>query len=79
MLGARSDDRLAELAETLRSDGAEAEHCRCDIGSVADTAALVDKTLARYGRLDVVPAASAAAAPVGSLTSQKSASTSSPV
>ena len=52
MLGARSDDRLAELAETLRSDGAEVEHCRCDIGSAADTAALVDKTLARYGRLD---------------------------
>ena len=52
MLGARSDDRLAELAEKLRRDGAEVEHCRCDIGSAADTAALVDKTLARYGRLD---------------------------
>ena len=43
MLGARSDDRLAELAEKLRRDGAVVEHCRCDIGSVADTAALVDK------------------------------------
>lgn len=52
MLGARSDDRLAELAEELRRDGAVVEHCRCEIGSAADTAALVNKTLARYGRLD---------------------------
>ena len=52
MLGARPDDRLAELAEKLRRDGADVKHCRCDIGSAADTAALVDNTLARYGRLD---------------------------
>jgi NAD(P)-dependent dehydrogenase (short-subunit alcohol dehydrogenase family) len=52
MLGARSNDRLADLAEKLRSDGADIEHCHCDIGSAADTAALVDKTLTRYGRLD---------------------------
>lgn len=52
MLGARSDDRLAEVAEKLRRNGVEVERCRCDIGSATDTAVLVDKTLARYGRLD---------------------------
>jgi NAD(P)-dependent dehydrogenase (short-subunit alcohol dehydrogenase family) len=51
-LGARWDGRLADLVEKLRSDGAEVEHCRCDIDSAADTTALVDKTLARYERLD---------------------------
>ena len=52
MLGARSDARLVELAKKLRRDGAEVEHCVCDIGAAADSVALVDNTLARYGRLD---------------------------
>jgi NAD(P)-dependent dehydrogenase (short-subunit alcohol dehydrogenase family) len=52
MLGARSEDRLAELVEELRDGGADATHHRCDIGSAADTSALVADTVARYGRLD---------------------------
>jgi NAD(P)-dependent dehydrogenase (short-subunit alcohol dehydrogenase family) len=52
MLGARSEDRLAELVEELRARGADAAYRRCDIGSSADTSALVADTVARYGRLD---------------------------
>jgi NAD(P)-dependent dehydrogenase (short-subunit alcohol dehydrogenase family) len=52
MLGARSQDRLAEVAEELRGDGAEVAHHRCDIGSAADTTALVNATVTRFGRLD---------------------------
>ena len=43
---------MVELAAELRCDGAEVEHCRCDIDSAADSVALVDNTPARYGRLD---------------------------
>jgi NAD(P)-dependent dehydrogenase (short-subunit alcohol dehydrogenase family) len=52
MLGARSEDRLAELAEELCADGSEVAYRRCDIGSAADTTALVTETIARFGRLD---------------------------
>jgi NAD(P)-dependent dehydrogenase (short-subunit alcohol dehydrogenase family) len=50
--GRRDDGGQAMVAE-LRALGAEAEYVRADVRSEDDLRALVDKTVARFGRLDV--------------------------
>src|ERR1700681_795955 len=50
--GRRADAGQA-LATELRGLGADAEYMRSDVRSEDDVRALVDKTLARFGRLDV--------------------------
>ncbi len=43
----------AELVKQLRSFGSEAEFINADVRSEDDVRAMVDKTVARFGRLDV--------------------------
>jgi len=51
-LGARSEDKLAELASELGEDNALAR--RCDVTEWDDQEAFVAATLERFGRLDAV-------------------------
>jgi NAD(P)-dependent dehydrogenase (short-subunit alcohol dehydrogenase family) len=53
VISGRRDDAGQALATELRAVGADAEYVRCDVRSEDDVRALVDKTLARFGRLDV--------------------------
>jgi NAD(P)-dependent dehydrogenase (short-subunit alcohol dehydrogenase family) len=49
----RRDEAGKALAEELRSFGSEAEFINADVRKEDDVRALVDKTVARFGRLDV--------------------------
>ncbi len=51
VLGARSEDKLADLAAELGGDGKAVAH-RCDVTSWDDQQALVATALERFGRLD---------------------------
>jgi NADP-dependent 3-hydroxy acid dehydrogenase YdfG len=54
VLGARREDRLAELAEELRGAGAEVAYRAIDVRRRTDLAALVELAGSRFGRLDVL-------------------------
>ena len=51
-LGARSEDKLAELADALGGESAVAR--RCDVTELSDQEALAEAALERFGRLDAV-------------------------
>ena len=53
VVSGRRDDAGLALATELRALGAEAEFVRADVRHEDDVRALVDKTVARFGRLDV--------------------------
>ena len=53
VVAGRRDEAGKALAEELRSLGAEAEFINADVRSDDDVRALVDQTIARFGRLDV--------------------------
>jgi NAD(P)-dependent dehydrogenase (short-subunit alcohol dehydrogenase family) len=53
VVSGRRDDAGEALAIELRALGAEAEFVRADVRSDDDVRVLVDKTVARFGRLDV--------------------------
>jgi NAD(P)-dependent dehydrogenase (short-subunit alcohol dehydrogenase family) len=53
VISGRRDDAGEALAIELRATGAEAEFIRADVRHEADVQNLVDKTVARFGRLDV--------------------------
>jgi NAD(P)-dependent dehydrogenase (short-subunit alcohol dehydrogenase family) len=53
VVSGRRDDPGAKLAAELRGLGAEAEFIRADVRHEQDVQNLVDKTVARFGRLDV--------------------------
>ncbi|HEY1927970.1 MAG TPA: glucose 1-dehydrogenase [Caulobacteraceae bacterium] len=53
VVSGRRDEAGLELAKELRSLGAEAEFINADVRKEEDVRALVDKTVARFGRLDV--------------------------
>ncbi|MEV1128746.1 SDR family NAD(P)-dependent oxidoreductase [Agromyces sp. NPDC049794] len=52
MLAARSEEPLERLATDLTDAGHEADFVRADVTIAADTARMVDDTVARFGRLD---------------------------
>lgn len=54
VLGARREDRLAELADKIRADGGSADAVRLDVTDRADVAAFADGAVARHGRIDVI-------------------------
>ena len=54
VLGARREDRLAELAEELREAGAEVVYRAIDVRRREDLAALVELARSEFGRLDVL-------------------------
>jgi NAD(P)-dependent dehydrogenase (short-subunit alcohol dehydrogenase family) len=53
VVAGRRDDAGKALAKELRSLGSEAEFINADVRKEEDVRALVDKTVARFGRLDV--------------------------
>ena len=53
VVSGRRDQAGAELAAELRAAGAEAEFIRADVRHEDDVRALVDRTIARFGRLDI--------------------------
>ena len=53
VVSGRSDEKGAALVTELRALGAEAEFVRADVRHENDVANLIDKTVARFGRLDV--------------------------
>jgi NAD(P)-dependent dehydrogenase (short-subunit alcohol dehydrogenase family) len=53
VVAGRHDEAGEALASELRSIGAEAEFIKADVRSEDDVRALVDQTVARFGRLDV--------------------------
>lgn len=53
MLVARREKKLAALTRELLAEGYRAEYAVADVARSADVAAAVDRTLARFGRLDV--------------------------
>jgi NAD(P)-dependent dehydrogenase (short-subunit alcohol dehydrogenase family) len=53
VVSGRRDDAGERLVAELRGLGAEAEFIRADVRHEADVQNLVDKTVARFGRLDV--------------------------
>ena len=53
VVAGRRDEAGNALAKELRSLGSEAEFIKSDVRKEDDVRALVDKTVARFGRLDV--------------------------
>jgi NAD(P)-dependent dehydrogenase (short-subunit alcohol dehydrogenase family) len=53
VISGRRDDAGEKLVAELRTLGAEAEYWRADVRYDNDVRSLVDKTVARFGRLDV--------------------------
>ena len=53
VVSGRHDQAGAELATELRAAGVEAEFIRADVRHEDDVRALVDQTVARFGRLDI--------------------------
>jgi NAD(P)-dependent dehydrogenase (short-subunit alcohol dehydrogenase family) len=53
VVSGRRDDAGEALAAELRAAGAEAEFIRADVHHESDVQNLVDKTVARFGWLDV--------------------------
>jgi NAD(P)-dependent dehydrogenase (short-subunit alcohol dehydrogenase family) len=58
------------LAEELRTSGSEAEFIHADVRKEDDVRAMVDKTVARFGRLDVAVNNAASEGQVGPITDQ---------
>jgi NAD(P)-dependent dehydrogenase (short-subunit alcohol dehydrogenase family) len=52
VLGARSEDRLAELTDELTAMGAEATYTAMDVSRADDAQRLIDSAGQHYGRLD---------------------------
>ena len=53
VIAGRRDEAGKALAEELRSRGAQAEFINADVRDEGDVRAMVDETVARFGRLDV--------------------------
>jgi NAD(P)-dependent dehydrogenase (short-subunit alcohol dehydrogenase family) len=53
VISGRRDEKGQKLVAELRKLGAEAEFVRSDVRHEDDVRSLVDKTVARFGRLDV--------------------------
>ena len=53
IVSGRHDDAGRELTAELRSHGVEAEFVRADVRRESDVAALLERTIKRFGRLDV--------------------------
>jgi NAD(P)-dependent dehydrogenase (short-subunit alcohol dehydrogenase family) len=70
VVSGRRDEVGKELAKELRSYGAEAEFINADVRKEDDVRALVDKTVARFGRLDVAVNNAGTEGQVGPITDQ---------
>src|SRR5580692_11941271 len=70
VVSGRRDKAGEALAEELRSLGSEAEFINADVRSDDDVRALVDKTVARFGRLDIAVNNAGTEGQVGPITEQ---------
>jgi NAD(P)-dependent dehydrogenase (short-subunit alcohol dehydrogenase family) len=70
VVAGRHDDVGKALAEELRSLGTEAEFVNADVRREQDVRNMVDKTIARFGRLDVAVNNAATEGQVGPITDQ---------
>jgi NAD(P)-dependent dehydrogenase (short-subunit alcohol dehydrogenase family) len=70
VVAGRRDEAGKALVKELRVFGAEAEFINADVRKEDDVRAMVDKTLARFGRLDVAVNNAATEGQVGPITDQ---------
>jgi NAD(P)-dependent dehydrogenase (short-subunit alcohol dehydrogenase family) len=70
VVSGRRDEAGTALAEELRSFGSEAEFINADVRKEDDIRALVDRTVARFGHLDVAVNNAATEGVVGPITDQ---------
>src|ERR1700675_3869993 len=70
VVAGRRDEAGKALATELRSFGSEAEFIKADVRREDDVRTLVDKTVARFGRLDVAVKNAATEAQGGPITDQ---------
>jgi NAD(P)-dependent dehydrogenase (short-subunit alcohol dehydrogenase family) len=70
VVAGRRDEVGKELVKELRSLGSEAEFINADVRNEDDVRAMVDKTVARFGRLDVAVNNAATEGQVGPITDQ---------
>jgi NAD(P)-dependent dehydrogenase (short-subunit alcohol dehydrogenase family) len=70
VVAGRRDEAGNALVKELRSLGSEAEFINTDVRKDDDVRALVDKTVARFGRLDVAVNNAGTEGQVGSITDQ---------
>ena len=70
VIAGRRDQAGQELADELRFSGTEAEYWRTDVRHEEDIRNLVDKTVARFGRLDIAVNNAATEGPGGLVTEQ---------
>jgi NAD(P)-dependent dehydrogenase (short-subunit alcohol dehydrogenase family) len=70
VVAGRRDEAGKALAKELRSFGSEAEFINADVRKEDDIRAMVDKTIARFGRLDVAVNNAATEGQVGPITEQ---------
>jgi NAD(P)-dependent dehydrogenase (short-subunit alcohol dehydrogenase family) len=70
VVAGRRDKAGKALVEELRAFGAEAEFINADVRKEDDVRNMVDKTVARFGRLDVVVNNAATEGAVGPITDQ---------
>ncbi|TMR92090.1 SDR family oxidoreductase [Nonomuraea basaltis] len=54
VIGARREDRLAAVAETIRNEGGGVDVHRLDVTDRKDVAAFADAAAERHGRIDVI-------------------------
>ncbi len=70
----RRDDAGAELVKQLRALGSQAEFLNADVRREDDVRAMIDTTVARFGRLDVAVNNAGTEGTPGALTEQTSES-----
>jgi NAD(P)-dependent dehydrogenase (short-subunit alcohol dehydrogenase family) len=70
VVAGRRDEAGKALTEELRALGAEAEFIKADVRKEDDVRNMVDKTVARFGRLDVAVNNAATEGAVGPITDQ---------
>src|SRR5437867_8268460 len=54
MLCARRDEWLAPTVKQMRAQGFTVDGMRCDVSKASDVQATVDKTIATYGKVDIL-------------------------
>ena len=70
VVAGRRNEAGKELVKELRSLGTEAEFINADVRKEADVRSMVDKTVARFGRLDVAVNNAATEGQIGLITDQ---------
>src|SRR5260370_33212545 len=74
VVSGRRDEAGKALVEELRKLGSEAEFINADVRKEDDVRAMVDKTVARFGRLDIAVNNAATEGQIDPITDQTAAS-----